>query len=301
MLQGLLFLFLSQVFGAFLPTSIKIGVETISPFTFTFLRFLLATIFFVPSFFIFSTNKKHLGLKNFPQAIFLGICFFGNVGLYSIAIQFTTVIMAQIIYVATPLIVGFLGYIFLRERFSKQQIIGLIIAIIGVIFLIIESQMQHQIKTFGTLHGNLLMILAVIGYSSFIVYSKKLSKNFSWISISFASFYATMLLLFPFMCFELLFHHAFKQQISITSGVSLFVAAFFGSVLSYTLFQVAITKTTAFIASMFQYISPLLSGIVAIVFLGEKPTITLFFGGLLIISGVFIATTLPYLKRIFLQ
>lgn len=301
MLEGSLLLFLSQVFGAFLPTSVKIGVETFSPFTFTFFRFLLATLFFIPAFFLFSANKRHLGVKNMPQAFFLGACFICNVGLYSIAIQFTTVIMAQIIYVATPIVVGLLGYIFLHERFTRQQLAGLCIAIIGVSFLIMQSSIQNLTKTFGTLQGNMLMILAVIGYSSFIVYSKKLSQKFSWVSVSFASFYSTSLLLLPFMFFEMVTGHMLKQPVGVSGAVSLFVAAFFGSVVSYTLFQVAIVKTTAFTASIFQYLSPLLSGIVAVIFLGEKPTVSLILGGLLIVCGVFIATTAQYIKRTLLR
>lgn len=301
MLESLHLLFLGQVFGAFLPTAIKFGVRDFSPFMFTFLRFLVASILFLPAFFILKSNKKHLGLKDFPKALLLGLFFFANVGLYSIGIQYTTVLMAQTIYVATPIVVGLLDFFFLREKISKEQLIGLVIAMCGVGFLLIESQLKQQTLTFGTIHGNLIMMLGVLGYSCFLIYSRKLSKQFSPTSIAFASFYATGLWMTPFMLFDVSKGQAVLHHISFSSGISVFVAAFVGTILSYTLFQFGVAKVSAFVAAIFQYLSPLLAGIVSAIFLGEKPTIVFVIGSIIILSGVFYATTFKYVKRYLLK
>jgi drug/metabolite transporter (DMT)-like permease len=73
------------------------------------------------------------------------------------------------------------------------------------------------------------------------------------------------------------------------------------SVIQYFFLQLGIKKTSAFTASMFQYVGPVFAGLISVPLLHEKPSMLFLIGGLIIIFGVFYATTfdnlLKYLKK----
>jgi len=70
-----------------------------------------------------------------------------------------------------------------------------------------------------------------------------------------------------------------------------------GSVAQYVALQVGVKRTNAFIASLFQYVAPFIATSAAIPLLGEKVTWELVVGGILILLGVFIATTFGQVKE----
>lgn len=294
---GLLALFLAQVFGAALPTAVKLGLGEMSPFEFSFFRFVIAILLFLPVLFLVKSKKKSLTEKQLPQILLLGLCLFANIGLYSIGILFTTVIMAQTIYVATPLIAGAISHIWLHEKLTKQHGVGMTIAALGVLFLIFQSHSKGEALTFGTPLGNVIMVLGMIGYACYIVYSRYLSKTYASTSISFSGFIGTTLWIIPFALGETFLDHTPHPHISMVGILSIFIAALVTSILFYFLIQIGIARTNAFTASIFQYLSPLFAGFVSIPLLGEKLTTSFVVGGIIIILGVFYATTLPVLMK----
>jgi drug/metabolite transporter (DMT)-like permease len=297
MFHGISALFLSQVVGSvFVPIGTKIGVQTITPLFFVFGRFFIAVLFMLPLFVM--NKRKQLSLREYRQAFLLAIFLFINATLFTIAIQYTTAVMSQILYTAAPIVVGLLGHYFFHNRLTKENIIGLCIALTGVLFLIMQSATKQEHMTFGTPLGNILILIAMLSFSGYLLYSGMLAKTqlFTSVQLTSVTFVFVALILFVINAIGFLF---FKESIGVitTTGMSSMVVVGFGNAFAYLFTLIGIKRTNAFTASLFQYISPFLSGAFAIPFLHEKPTVTLFAGGLLILLGVFYATTWGSIKK----
>lgn len=293
---GLGALFIANfISGSLNSVLVKLGVREIPPITFTMLRFLIASITILP-FYLKQPSKRPL--RKHVWIILAQSAFFAaNVGIFSVAIQFTSAVMSQVIYVFVPIVVGVISYFVFKEKFTKNKIVGSIMAFLGVLFLIEQSILKADILSLGTLHGNLLILLGVFVFSGYLLLSQKLSKLYSPITISFFTFLITFILLMLIVPFELVNTPLQMNRITIVGIGSLFGLAIFSSAIMYFLIQVGIKYSGAFTASLFQYMAPFFTAISATIVLGEKVTLPIIAGGFLIMFGVFYATAYSRVKR----
>lgn len=293
---GLIILFIAQfIGGAISPVFVKLGVREIPPITFTDLRFIIASIVFAP--FFFTHSHRHLTRNEIIRISAFSIFFALNVMIFGIAIQFTTAIMSQVLYSTTPLFAAFLAYFILGERLTTTKIIGFFIALLGLAFLLSQSILKDGLQTFGTPLGNILGICAVFSWATYIVLSKKLTNVYSTKITTFFSFIVTAIMLLILVPFELTIRPLNISHITFIGYGSLIVVSLISSTLMFFLMQVGIKKTNATTTSFFQYLAPFFAATTAIPILGEKITPQLIIGGILILTGVFFATTYPLLKN----
>lgn len=99
--------------------------------------------------------------------------------------------------------------------------------------------------------------------------------------------------------FELHIRQLLLHNITIVGIICLSMAVIFSSVIMYFLIQFGIQKTNAFTGSLTLYIAPFFTAFAAIPIFGEKITWELIIGGILILFGVFYATTYRYIKKIY--
>lgn len=298
MLEGLFVLLIAQFAGSIIPVSSKFGVQYFSPLIFVFLRFFVASLLFFP---IFLLNKKQKLLHvDYRKIMLLAFFLFLNVTLFTIAIVHTTVLMSQLLYTITPVVVGTLGHWFFGERLTKHKIIGLVIALSGVCFLLFQSVSKQEHLTFGTPLGNILILLGMLGYSGYLLYARTLgnSKKYTSVQLSFYTFFFIAIYLF-LVNILFIFISPTSTSFSFTSTAAFWsvIAVSVGNIISYGLLQLGIKMTDSFTASLFQYLGPFFAGILAIPLLHEKLSLTLLIGGILIIFGVFYATSYDRLRR----
>jgi drug/metabolite transporter (DMT)-like permease len=298
MLLGIISLLIGQFFGnSLVPIGTKITSPLIGPILFVFFRFLIATLLLF-IIFLFSKKRK-IGRRDYKNFILIGFLLFINVSLFTIAIPFTTVIMSTLIYSLTPIFVGVGAHFFLDERITKRNILGLLISFAGLLFLISESFTGHQINSFGKPFGNILIFIAMIGYSYYVFLSRKVlnEKNHLPVQTTFITFSFSTLFLFVVLCTELLFGEITLSHPLPPIGVIGFFLVGIGSVAQYLALQIGVKRTSAFTASLFQYTGPFIAAAITIPLLHEQVTIQLFIGGFLILAGVFIATTYGQFKK----
>lgn len=297
MAQAIIFLFIANfIGGAFTPLFIKTGVQEIPPLVFSFMRFILAIITILP--FLIMEKKFTIKRDKLKLLILNSLAFALNVSLFSIAIQYTSLILSQIFYAFVPVMVGILGLIFLKERFNRRQIIGFFVAFSGLIFLIYESVKKEDGVLLGTPFGDLLLFFAMLCWAIYFILSKEIQKDYTPLTISFTNFIFTiffLILIIPFVPGSQNFDMRF---ISLQTIISLIGVGIFSSVIYIVLLQKAIKITGTFIASLFAYTGPFFTALTAIPVMGEKPTINLLISGLLIMSGVFYATSYVHIKEI---
>ena len=287
---------LNALIGGTNPAFVKAALAEFPPITLVFLRSLLAALVTLPL--IYSQWSKIKTFSDKKLLFISSLLFAGNWLFFSIGLQFSTIIMSQIIYMMTPLIVAILGYFFLKEILSKNQILGLILAILGMSILIYGSIKSQDIFSFGTPLGNFILIIAKICWALYLVTSRKVSKSYSPLTILFFNFITATLVALLIIPFELSIRQFDLTNVSATGLFSLLALALISSVLVFFLYQWLIKHTSAFIPSLLSYPVALVAGIIGIIFFGEKLTVNLILGGALIMLGVFLATTYQYAKKL---
>ena len=292
---GLSGLFFGQFLGSgILTVLVKIGLREFPPFLLSGIRFIVAGI----GLYVLFVKRNRLSLfdKDFLD-LFKGAFFFaGNIALFAVGLQFTTAIMSQIMYLASPIIIIIIAHFILDERITISKIIGFIITLSGIAFLLVQSFEKTQSTAFGTPMGNIIVFCAVIMWSLYIIVSRKISYRHSIIKTTFANAYFTAVMLTFISLFQVFSPSFHIEKISLWGMLSV-VALGLGTVVQYIAMQYGIKHTNATTVSFFQYLAPLFAALVAIPTLHEKVTLNLILGGLLILAGVFYATTYPLLKK----
>lgn len=196
-----------------------------------------------------------------------------------------------------PLTVAILGYLFLREKVTAYQILGVILGFLGVLFIVLQSASTPNILTLGTPLGNIIIFIAVIIFSFYIVLSRGLSRIYSPITISFYSFVSSVVLLGIALPIEVS-----SSTFSITSfsKEAIFDILFLGvvsSVIMYYLHQFGIRRTSAFISSFVFLIASITASIPAIFLLKEELTLSFLSGTVLILLGVFLGVVYHQINK----
>lgn len=283
---------LALIFGHFLgaavnPTFVKLGIRDIPQFQYTALRFLVASIAFYPLYQHLKTRK--LGRGHIVELTKYTIFHSANILLFLIGIPYTTVIMSMIFYALTPVIVGILSHYYTHEKLTKNQVIGAVIAVIGIFFLFMQSLEKSGRNTFGTPFGNILIFLAAVSLALYYLYSRQLTKHYDVVATSLYSIILTGTLSLFVVPVELFVFHQTPHFTSNTI-ISLLLVGIGGSAAMLYLTQYGIKHTNAFIGSVFLYLGPLFAAVTAIPLLNEQVTPKLIIGGSLILFGVFYAT-----------
>ena len=155
---------------------VKDTIQTIPPYTFLFLRFLLAGIITIPIFIYIITKVKFDQKRIIKIVIASTLGYVLALSLYFIALTQTTAVDASLISSLTPLLITFLAFLILRERIKGHQIEGLLIAFIGTFIIIIEPLLfrntSSELSRLAFL-GNIIFLLGMIADAFYNIYIKK--------------------------------------------------------------------------------------------------------------------------------
>lgn len=165
----------------------------IGPTAFIFLRIFGASLLF---WFIKSFVKEKIERKDIPRIIVCGIIGIAiNQLFYFHGLNLTSPIDASIIMTVVPVMVLIFSYFLLKEKITKNKLIGIIIGAIGAFLLV-----WYGNKTAGksSVLGNLLILSNAIFYSFYLVYVKPLMKKYKPITVISWVFLVGLLFMIPF-------------------------------------------------------------------------------------------------------
>src|SRR3989344_8351362 len=279
-----IFLFV-LLFGGANAALIKYAGAKISPIDLVFFRSVIAAVAIAP----FIGKIELTKFKNDPKSLTLaGLLFAANWILFAYGIQKTSVIMGQLIYVPTSLIVAGLGYLILREKLSKKEIIGLVLSLFGISYLIIGSLKTKDVLSFGTPFGNTLVIIGLFSWAFYLILTRKISKSYKPLTIIFIDFIFSGFISLIF--FILNFRNLHLGVFNVNLIMAILAIAFLSSIVFFFLNQWLVKHSSAFISSMLLYPTTLSAIIYGIVFFKEKLEISIVIGGLVMLIGVFLST-----------
>lgn len=282
----LLFILVS-IIGASGSTLAKVALNDFPPSIIVFLRFFLAVLILSP--FVLKEKIKIIP-GTFRNLSFAGIALSFNLLFFVSGLQHTSIIMSQLMFIPTGLLVGLVGFLFLKEKITKNQIIGLILAILGMSILLYGSIKTQDVLSLGKPIGNILVGIGVLFWSFYLVLSRRLSKFYSPIAIAFSNFCFASIISLPLALWEFKKGDFLISEVTTSGILAILGLTFVSSIAFYLILQKLIKLTSAFIGSLTVYGVFLSVSILGPIFFQEKITLTFLIAAGLIIPGVLIAT-----------
>jgi drug/metabolite transporter (DMT)-like permease len=205
--------------------------------------------------------------------------------MFTIAIGKIGVSMTSILNSLTPLNTLWLGFFMFKIKFSKSQIIGLLIGFFGLLVYFLTDNFY---KGSGEHIYSLLVIFSSIGYAlnSNLIMTKL--KDLSAISITTSVFLITLIPSFIVLYYTDFFEIYNGSSLQINSLIYILFKALIGTALAMIIYNRLVHISSAIFASSVTYLIP----VVALIwgyFDGEHVSLWQFVAGLLILFGVYIA------------
>ena len=180
LLLGSFFASLSATLGGSTFVFTRYVVDSIDPFTLSFVRYgLTGLILFLLSISVFI--KKKFDRNDFIPMCFLGlsmITLFPN--FMALGLEHTTAARAGLLYATMPLCTIIIAYLFKIEKITLNKSLAVLIAITGVTFCMSEKVDSNFSQT---LKGDFLMMTGVFAASCFTVFSGKYLKKYGNIPV----------------------------------------------------------------------------------------------------------------------
>ncbi len=260
----------------------KTIVGSINPFQINFIRFLIGGLVL----FVILLFKKDLkiGRNDFFTVVFIGIL---NVVISMNLLQLSLYVpgaMASavaVIFSSNPIFVMIFSAIIDKEKIKPYKIIGMILGMLGI-FIVFADKLKIGLSGFESL---LLVLASAIIFGLYTVLGKRTSVKIGSLKMNSYSSIAGSLVLLPFMLIMgmpvLNFNYSAIPEV-------LYLSVAVTGIAYFTYFK-GLSIIGASKGSLVFFLKPVLASIIAVIFIGEKLTVYLFLGILMIMAGIYIS------------
>lgn len=256
-----------------------VGMDTVGPFTFNGVRFVIGSLALLPFLYFHREEKSPVSTSIPLWAAFLmvGIPLFLGATLQQVGLQYTTASKASFLTANYLLMVPIAG-LFLGQPLLRNHLIGAILAMTGVYFISITEDLTIS-------YGDGLMLICAMAFTLQIHILNYLTQRFSPVLLSAGQFMVTgllnLLLAFLFETPTLAGLQGAAWPILYTGILSTSVA--------YTLQAVGQKYMPPTEASMILSMEMVFGGISGILFLDESFTLRQTIGVIAMTCGVFLS------------
>lgn len=280
--KGFLLVVLSAIFYSSLGILGKYIYTTGIEMSLVVLLRFLATVVLLGLFWLIRRKEPLLTLS--PVVLFQGLFFVASAVVYFMAVKHLSAGLATVILFAHPALVAVLAVIFYREKISGRHVTGLVLALLGLLFI---SGVLNQGGSELSPLGLVLATLSAVVYGIYALLGQKSIKKDGVWTISFTA------ALMGLVIVAAVFPSNIPSLLSVTPyQASLAVAmAFFGTILPVVLFLEGVKKIGASMASLISITEIPFSLVLAFVVLGEVVTTMQIVGTLLIVLATIVAMT----------
>jgi drug/metabolite transporter (DMT)-like permease len=263
----------------------KLAVSSAPPLEVSTARFVIAAIVLAV---IAIATRTDLGRGSLRPVVLAGVFgYFGYnafvfVGLTMAPASDGALIVPTLIPVLTAIAASFVG-----ERLTATKLAGFAVASAGAVLVIAGGQTSEEISS-RRLVGDVLMLLGAGCWAIYTVLGTIALRSRSPLAVVTIAAPVGAALLVPLGFFE----KGYSDLAGWTTGVWLNVLylALAGSVASFILFYWVVRRVGAGVGAMTSYFVPVLTLVMAVVFLGDRPQPLQLVGGVVILAGVRFAT-----------
>jgi drug/metabolite transporter (DMT)-like permease len=272
--------------GSFIAA--KYTTADLTPLVTTLFRYIIAVIFFAIVVAAGKERQPRTTPRHWLTFFILGLT--GIVGyhyFFFASLHYTKVANTAIINGLSPIVTGIMAATFIKERLSRINWLGIIIASVGVMNLVTNGDIA-ALMGLEFNRGDLLMLAAVVSWAIYALIVKRMLRFYSALRVTFLSSLcgvgALVFLVIP---------EDTIGQVRAISAESILAVLYMGIVasgLGYLFYNLSIkqigpTRTSGFVYSTV----PLLTAILALIFFSEPVTYTMIISAILVISGLQLA------------
>ena len=260
------------------------SIYEIPPFSLNFYRWLFAGIILLPFTFKEILKKKNYIFENIGFFIILGISsitIFNSAVYYSL--YYMQVISGVLMISTIPVWIMFISSILGIEKTNKFQIFGVILSLLGVLFIITKSDL-NLIKNLDFNKGDLIMASGMFAWALYSALLKKKTYEISQITLLEVVIIIGLLFLVPIYFLEMKLGNPLivdKPFILTLSYVVLLpgLASFF-----FWIKGISIIGANR--AGVFLHLMPIFGSLMAIILFNEKFMLYHLLGAIFIIAGI---------------
>ncbi|HAC65522.1 MAG TPA: EamA family transporter [Cyanothece sp. UBA12306] len=275
----------------FVPILIRLGESEISATAVIFHRLWIPTIILGLWNGLFNVRKgldadfnrwQGLNPRTLKLLLGSGICFGLAQQIWAISLTQTSVANSALLHNFTPLFTILGGWLFFTQKFDRQFIIGMIIAIIGSIVLGVDDFLYGTNK----IQGDGIALVSALFFAIYFLLIEQLRNQFSATTIIFYCCLIGTIVVFPFL---LINQERFLPS-SLNGWLTVFGLAF-TQLLIHLLIAYTLKWLSSGIVTVILLLEPIMSAILAGIIFAE----TLDFWNILafpiIFLGIYLATT----------
>ncbi len=274
-----------MVFWACAFPLIIVGLRELSPVNLAILRLFIASVIFLC---LVVFQRKRFSPFQKKDTVTLFLLGFVGISVYHLGLnygeQFVSAGAASLIIATIPIFVVVLAKIFLSEIIDKRILLGIIIALAGVIVISLWGNPGASIEI-EYLSGALAVVVAAFVGAVYTIFGKKMLIRYNPLSLTAYAFLIGNLGLIPFLS------PSFFEEVvnlSLITWAAVLFLAFFPTVIAYSLWYAALEVKQASEVSVYLYATPVISTLLGVIFLQEQITMFYVLGGFFVLVGLYI-------------
>jgi drug/metabolite transporter (DMT)-like permease len=215
-----------------------------------------------------------------PASIILGIHFL----IQTMGLIYTTATNTAWLIATIPVFIAVLSYVFLRESLSSRKILGIMIATLGVIFLISKGRLSN-LNWLSSI-GDWLILASCITWSIYTIITRDITRRCNPLAILFN------LLIFPM--FALTLYTLISTPVDKFTSLPLEIVGalvflgVFSLGLAHWFWLEGLSRKGAVDVGVYLYLEPVITTLAAIPILGENFTFFMAIGAIFIVGGVYL-------------
>ncbi|PWI58382.1 DMT family transporter [Sulfoacidibacillus thermotolerans] len=282
----LVLLVVSAIWGAHAVVGVA-ALRALSPLALSAWRYAFTAVLFAPALVAAAKRLHHLTLSD---GLLLLIASLSSAVFYPLFYYRSLAVLPPVesllIVNAAPVLTALFAYFFYRERLSKRQVIGLVIALLGVVVISLQA------ATRGTQSLEVIFD-AVIGTAAFALYSVVSRKLYMRLPL-FDVLAVTSFVGAIFLWLIVLFTHTWSvatalETLRVGEWLSLLFIVLFVSTIAYILYGFGLARVPGAVsAALTFYPQPLFAAILQWIWLGKAVTLLTVIGGAIILTGSFV-------------
>jgi drug/metabolite transporter (DMT)-like permease len=269
------------LWGASFPLT-KLALQWAGPTTIAFLRWAVSAMFLIGWILARGRLPAAANLLRLRWGTALWVALSGITLFYfleNLALRYTTVVNAGVLANLTTVFLALLGAVWLKERLTRTEELAMAVAFAGAI-LVSQGAGHLSLTTVG-LRGDLLMVVATFFAALYSIGGKNLVAEHSADTVIAVVAVLGTLLLLPPAVWE-----GMTLSLPVAAWGAILVLGFGSGALANLWWMQILGRTKAARAGMILLLIPVVSTVMAVVFLGETLDLVVLVGGVLVLAGV---------------
>jgi len=294
---GTLELFLLVVLIVFWGSSFVVVklvlAEGLTPVSIATFRFLLAGGLFALMLVLRRIRKPGdrvlVERRDLPVLVFLalsGVTFFFLAQYTGIKLAGAS-IAAIFVCLLSPILIAIASTRLLKERISRGQAFGICFAAVGTLIVVLGGSVSLQFNP-EFFYGSILLLATPVLWTFYTLLGKRTIEKYNPVTVLTYVIVFGGLLLLPFSMADTSIRLALSMSLS--SWLAIAYLAVTCTLVGYYIWFYAVERVGATVTSSILFAEPLVTVLLAALFVGEQITVPIGVGGLLIFLGVYLVT-----------